>query len=104
HRTPLSPGGDAPMAMKTKAEYLNSLDDGRRIFADGEEIKDLATHPQFATALELVGNGYEKHYRPGASASGPYFLTPHSREELKDLLETLLGWDMVTVTTSQGLL
>lgn len=92
------------MAMKTKSEYLDSLNDGRRIFADGEEVKDLTTHPQFATALELVGDGYDKHYQPGANASGPYFLIPHSQEELKELLETLLGWDMVTVTTSQGLL
>ncbi|GAA3724657.1 4-hydroxybutyryl-CoA dehydratase/vinylacetyl-CoA-Delta-isomerase [Spinactinospora alkalitolerans] len=92
------------MVMMTKAEYLASLNDGRRIFADGEEIKDLTTHPQFATSLELVGDGYDRHHRPGRGACGPYFSIPHSREELKELLETLLGWDMVTVTTSQGLL
>src|SRR5699024_9607975 len=101
---PLRTPRRGPMAMKTKSEYLDSLNDGRRIFADGEEVKDLTTHPQFATALELVVDGYDKHYQPGANASGPYFLIPHSQEELNDLLETLLGWDIVTVTTSQGLL
>ncbi|MFI0351257.1 4-hydroxyphenylacetate 3-hydroxylase N-terminal domain-containing protein [Actinomadura sp. 9N407] len=92
------------MAMMTRAGYLASLSDGRRVFADGEEIKDLADHPQFATALELVGEGYERHYRPGDDACGPYFAIPHSSADMKGLLETLLGWDMVTVTTSQGLL
>ncbi|TDB91419.1 4-hydroxyphenylacetate 3-hydroxylase [Actinomadura sp. KC216] len=92
------------MAMMTGEEYLASLDDGRRIVAEGEDIKDLATHPQFATALKLVGAGYDRHHRPGDDASGPYFKIPRSPAELKDILELLLGWDMVTVTTSQGLL
>lgn len=92
------------MAMMTRAQYLASLDDGRRIFAEGEEVKDLASHPQFVTALRLVGDGYEQHYQPGDDASGPYFTIPRSRDDLKNLLGDLLHWDMVTVTTSQGLL
>ncbi|WP_223372883.1 hypothetical protein [Gordonia bronchialis] len=43
------------MAMMTRESYIASLDDGRRIFAEGEEVKELAKHPQFATAIELVG-------------------------------------------------
>ncbi|WP_122816080.1 4-hydroxyphenylacetate 3-hydroxylase N-terminal domain-containing protein [Nocardioides pantholopis] len=92
------------MAMMNRSQYLASLDDGRRIFAEGDEIKDLATHPQFATAIKLVGDGYEAHYQPGADVSGPYFKIPRSREDMKGLLKDLLDWDMVTVTTSQGLL
>ncbi|MCC5579962.1 4-hydroxyphenylacetate 3-hydroxylase [Microtetraspora sp. AC03309] len=92
------------MAMMTGGEYLASLDDGRRVFADGQEIKDLSAHPQFATALDLIAAGYDEHHRPGEDACGPYFAIPRSRDELKRLLEELLHWDMVTVTTSQGLL
>lgn len=92
------------MAMMTRADYVASLDDGRRIYAEGEEVKDLTEHPQFATALQLVGDGYDAHYQPGDDASGPYFAVPHSREQLKEILDALLHWDMVTVTTSQGLL
>lgn len=92
------------MAMKTRSDYLASLDDGRRIFAEGKEVEVLADHPQFSRALELVGNGYEQNYAPGADANGPYFMIPKSREDLKELLDELLHWDMVTVTTSQGLL
>lgn len=92
------------MAMMSRSQYLASLDDGRRIFAEGEEVKDLASHPQFKQALQLVGDGYEKNYRSGDDANGDYFKIPHSREDLKDILKELLTWDMVTVTTSQGLL
>lgn len=92
------------MAMMTREQYLASLDDGRQIFAEGEEVKNLAEHPQFATAVTLIGDGYEQHHRPGDDASGPYFDIPHSKDDLKDILEKLLDWDMVTVTTSQGLL
>ncbi|MFS3130219.1 4-hydroxyphenylacetate 3-hydroxylase N-terminal domain-containing protein [Nocardioides sp. Bht2] len=92
------------MAMMNGAQYLASLQDGRRIFAEGEEIKDLAEHAQFAKSLRLVADGYDAHYEPGAEASGPYFKIPRSKDELKELLTDLMKWDMVTVTTSQGLL
>lgn len=92
------------MAMMTREAYEASLDDGRRTFAEGEEVKDLSNHPQFATSIKLIGDGYEKNYRPGDDASGPYFGIPGSPTELKELLKLLATWDMVTVTTSQGLL
>lgn len=92
------------MAMMTRADYLASLDDGRKVFAEGEQIKDFARHPQFGTSLQVVGDGYERYYRAGEDASGPYFTIPRSKGELKTLLTDLLDWDMVTVTTSQGLL
>lgn len=92
------------MGMMTRSEYLASLDDGRQVYAEGRQVRDLAQHPQFATSIAVVGDGYEENYRPGADASGPYFRIPRSRDELKELLETLLEWDMVTVTTSQGLM
>lgn len=92
------------MAMMTRSEYLASLDDGRRIFAEGEEVKNLVEHPQFATAIKLVGDGYEEHFTPGDDAAGEYFRIPKSPGDLKGIIEELLTWDMVTVTTSQGLL
>lgn len=92
------------MAMKTRSEYLASLYDGRRLFADGEEVTDIAKNAQFATVIELVADGYDKHYQPGEDACGPYFTIPTTVQDLRDVLEELLTWDMVTVTTSQGLL
>jgi len=92
------------VAMKTRADYVASLDDGRKMYADGQLVPDLTEHVTFRTTIERVGDGYERYYRPGADASGPYFEIPRSREELRHLMHELLEWDMVTVTTSQGLL
>ncbi|ROO90015.1 4-hydroxybutyryl-CoA dehydratase/vinylacetyl-CoA-Delta-isomerase [Actinocorallia herbida] len=92
------------MAMMSREAYLASLEDGRRVFAEGEEVKDLRSHPQFVQAIELVAEGYAKHYKPGEDACGPYFAVPHGKDQLKEILQELLDWDMVTVTTSQGLL
>ena len=92
------------MAMKTRADYVASLDDGRKMYADGQLVSDLTAHVTFRTTIERVGDGYERYYRPGDDACGPYFEIPRSREELKHLMHELLEWDMVTVTTSQGLM
>jgi 4-hydroxyphenylacetate 3-monooxygenase len=32
-------------ALRTGAEYLKSLNDGRRVFLDGELVKDVTEHP-----------------------------------------------------------
>jgi 4-hydroxyphenylacetate 3-monooxygenase len=40
--------------MRTGAEYLRSLRDGRRVFADGELVKDVTTHPAFAGAARSM--------------------------------------------------
>lgn len=92
------------MAMKTRSDYLVSLDDGRRMYADGQLVRNLAEHVTFRTTVERIGDGYERYYKPGAAASGPYFTIPRSRDELRYLMHELLEWDMVTVTTSQGLM
>jgi len=34
--------------MRTGAQYLRSLDDGRQIFLDGERIGKVVEHPAFA--------------------------------------------------------
>ncbi|WP_158808022.1 4-hydroxyphenylacetate 3-hydroxylase family protein [Beijerinckia sp. L45] len=43
-------GSAAP--LRTGAEYLRSLDDGRAVFVDGERVKNVATHPAFAGAAQ----------------------------------------------------
>ncbi len=49
--------GRAP--MRTGAEYLRSLNDGRRVFVDGEEVKDVAAHPAFRGAARSVAMLYD---------------------------------------------
>jgi 4-hydroxyphenylacetate 3-monooxygenase len=45
--------------MRTGAEYLRSLKDGRRVFLDGERVKDVAAHPAFREAARSIANLYD---------------------------------------------
>ena len=45
--------------MRTGAEYLRSLNDGRRVFVDGERVKDVTTHPAFRQAARSVANLFD---------------------------------------------
>ena len=45
--------------MRTGAEYLRSLNDGRRVFVDGESVKDVTVHPAFRQAARSIANLYD---------------------------------------------
>src|ERR1700758_2841957 len=45
--------------MRTGAEYLRSLKDGRRVFVDGERVKNVTTHPAFRGAARSIANLYD---------------------------------------------
>jgi 4-hydroxyphenylacetate 3-monooxygenase len=51
--------------MRTGAEYLRSLNDGRRVFVDGEAVKDVSTHPAFRQAARSVAMLYDIAAEPG---------------------------------------
>ena len=45
--------------MRTGAEYLRSLDDGRQIFLDGERVAKVTQHPAFRAAALALANLYD---------------------------------------------
>src|SRR5947209_18770910 len=45
--------------MRTGAEYLRSLNDGRQVFLDGERVKDVAAHRAFREAARSVARLYD---------------------------------------------
>ena len=45
--------------MRTGAEYLRSLKDGRRVFVDGERVKDVTAHPAFTGAARSIATLYD---------------------------------------------
>ncbi|HYW59126.1 MAG TPA: 4-hydroxyphenylacetate 3-hydroxylase N-terminal domain-containing protein [Xanthobacteraceae bacterium] len=49
----------APPAMRTGAEYLRSLDDGRQIFLDGERVGRVVGHPAFREAARQIANLFD---------------------------------------------
>ena len=45
--------------MRTGAEYLASLNDGRRVFLDGEVVADVSAHPAFREAARSIARLYD---------------------------------------------
>ena len=49
----------APVALRTGAEYLRSLDDGRSVYVDGEKVQNITKHPAFAEAARSASRLYD---------------------------------------------
>ena len=45
--------------MRSGAEYLKSLNDGRQVFVEGERVKDVSTHLAFREAARSVARLYD---------------------------------------------
>ncbi|HEY1978902.1 MAG TPA: 4-hydroxyphenylacetate 3-hydroxylase N-terminal domain-containing protein [Xanthobacteraceae bacterium] len=45
--------------MRSGAEFLRSLKDGRRVFLDGELVKDVTAHPAFRQAARSIASLYD---------------------------------------------
>jgi 4-hydroxyphenylacetate 3-monooxygenase len=45
--------------IRTGAQYLTSIQDGREIWIDGERVKDVTTHPMFAPIVALRARIYD---------------------------------------------
>jgi 4-hydroxybutyryl-CoA dehydratase/vinylacetyl-CoA-Delta-isomerase len=47
------------MGLKTPAEYVESLRDGRVTYWDGERIDDITTHRKFQTPIAVACGDYD---------------------------------------------
>lgn len=47
------------MGLKTAADYVASLRDGRVTYWDGERIDDITTHPRFRVPIEVASRDYD---------------------------------------------
>ncbi len=52
-------GAASASGLRTGAEYLRSLRDGRCIYVDGERVKDATTHPAFREAAKSVARLFD---------------------------------------------
>jgi aromatic ring hydroxylase len=80
--------------MRTGAEFIASLNDGRRVWVGDELIEDLATHPKTRGYAEAVAQFYDLHHKPefqdittfvddkGVRRSMVWFI-PRNKEELR---------------------
>jgi 4-hydroxybutyryl-CoA dehydratase/vinylacetyl-CoA-Delta-isomerase len=83
----------------TGEQYVASLDDDRRTYIDGRQIKDLVTDPTTRIAVELVAKGYDTFHSSEPGARNPLLTPPKSVEALRDIVGLLRGVDMLAHTT-----
>ncbi|MED3564437.1 4-hydroxyphenylacetate 3-hydroxylase family protein [Bacillus xiapuensis] len=47
------------MALMTGQQYLDSLNDGREVYVDGERVKNIAEHPSFKPIIDVKARMYD---------------------------------------------
>jgi 4-hydroxyphenylacetate 3-monooxygenase len=50
---------EASANLRSGADYLRSLKDGRHVYADGERVKDVTTHPAFREAAKSLAHLFD---------------------------------------------
>ena len=52
------------MAVRTGAQFLEGLKDGREIYLEGERVADVTTHPKFARMAKTLADIYDLQHDP----------------------------------------
>jgi 4-hydroxyphenylacetate 3-monooxygenase len=47
------------LGLRSGSEYVESLDDGRAVYLDGERVEKVAEHPAFASQVRVIGDLYD---------------------------------------------
>jgi 4-hydroxyphenylacetate 3-monooxygenase len=58
-QSPATASRSAAAGLRTGADYLRSLNDGRRVFVGGEKVADVSRHPAFREAARSVARLYD---------------------------------------------
>ena len=96
------------MPIRTGQQFLEALKDDRRIFMDGEEIRDIARDPRTAGAAQTLAELYDMQHDPalrdrmsfalpqgtssGGEAAGLSFIEPKTVDDLIRRREMIKIW------------
>ncbi len=91
---------------KTGADHLNSLDDGREVFINGEHVADPINHPAFKNAIRSAAGLYDFQAENeelmtfvSPSSGGRVnkcWMMPASYDELVERREALVAWSRLS--------
>ncbi|RAI01782.1 4-hydroxyphenylacetate 3-hydroxylase [Acuticoccus sediminis] len=81
------------MGLMTRQNYLDSLDDGRKVLVDGKTVGDVRSHPALAPMVETVARIYDLHNDPAHAdlmtfersdgiVGSRFYKAPANREDL----------------------
>ncbi|HUZ75454.1 MAG TPA: 4-hydroxyphenylacetate 3-hydroxylase N-terminal domain-containing protein [Stellaceae bacterium] len=92
------------MGIRTGAEVLEGLRDGRAVYIDGERIADVTRDPRFAGGARTLASLYDLQHRPALEAAMTYrsptsgdrvglsFIEPKSPDELRRRRAMVKRW------------
>ena len=91
--------------LKTGAQHIASLKDGRQVFLNGELVDDVTTHPAYRNAVASVGTLYDFQSRAdnvdmmtfaipngGGDRANRIWQLPHSYDELVERRRAMEAW------------
>jgi 4-hydroxybutyryl-CoA dehydratase / vinylacetyl-CoA-Delta-isomerase len=84
--------------MKTGEQYLESLDDGRRVWFEGELVERIADHPILGQSARLIAEGYDKVYDPTGDHS-PFSDVPTDAQGLREHIDFVHDMGMLAHVT-----
>ncbi len=100
--------------IRTGAEYLDNIRDGREIFVDGERVEDVTTHPMFKPIVDVRARIYDMAHDPKTKdvmayeENGEHFAvglklpyTPEDWADKRNAVNTVM-WDIGGVVTRMG--
>lgn len=105
--TPDAPAIPETNAMLSGQEYLDSLDDGREIWFEGERVSSITTHPAFAEAARSIRGLYDSLHDPAQQETltsvdpfghrtHRFFAPSYSAEDLRQSRTAIESWQRQT--------
>ena len=102
--------------IRTGAEYIESIRDGREVWLNGEQVKDVPTHPHFKPLVDIRARMYDMQHEAATkellsytdSGTGErnttFYKTPHTQQDWWDKFAavTAVMQDIKGVVTRVG--
>jgi 4-hydroxyphenylacetate 3-monooxygenase len=87
----------------TGKQFLESLQDGRVIYFDGKLVKDVTTHPAFATSARSYARMYDTLHDPAkrdlltfvterGARSHKFYKLPRTQQDLFEARDAIAEW------------
>ncbi len=86
--------------MKTGADYLASLRDGRVVYLRGHRVDDVGTEPALAPPAAEVASGYDRFFSAEPGAFHPMFDVPVTVDDLRARIEMLFAADFTAFNSA----
>ena len=92
--------------MRTGSQYIESLDDGRQVYINGERVRSVAEHPAFSGVVRTTASLYDTALdssndmiftdpETGVEAN-KVFMIPRNLDDLKQRRQAILSWAEIT--------